>query len=292
MKKNLNRSSNDEMRSEYDLKGGVRGKYYQRYKEGTNVVLLEPDIAKVFRDSKTVNQTLRQHLSEEKKLGSEGSQAVGVDELQFDAIKRPPASEKIVRASDKAKALSVWISQHIDWMKIPGDDRSRLATGWLHLALEHHDAVIHLTDYSAYGSAFALLRLCLESHVRASWLLYCATERDLTSLKKDKVSKSVKQLKELIDDLEKQPGFSNRVFSESTHQWWRLLNSLTHSGFAQVVRHTTEALETNYPEDEIVAALNFVNVLALISTIGLATIAQNEQLLEECLKKAEEYASE
>ena len=35
------------MRPEYDLRGGIRGKYYERYTEGTNVVLLEPDMAKV-----------------------------------------------------------------------------------------------------------------------------------------------------------------------------------------------------------------------------------------------------
>jgi hypothetical protein len=52
------------MRPEYDLRGGVRGKYYERYKQGTNVVLLEPDLAKVFRDSATVNTALRVYLSE------------------------------------------------------------------------------------------------------------------------------------------------------------------------------------------------------------------------------------
>ena len=57
-------SAADDMRPEYDLRGGVRGKYYERYKQGTNVVLLEPDMAKVFRDSATVNEALRQYLSE------------------------------------------------------------------------------------------------------------------------------------------------------------------------------------------------------------------------------------
>ena len=65
MKKNQNnKPANDELRPEYDLRGGVRGKYYERYKAGTNVVLLEPDVAKVFRDSATVNEALRQYLSE------------------------------------------------------------------------------------------------------------------------------------------------------------------------------------------------------------------------------------
>ena len=52
------------MRPEYDLRGGVRGKYYERYQQGTNVALLEPDIARVFRDSATVNEALRQYLTE------------------------------------------------------------------------------------------------------------------------------------------------------------------------------------------------------------------------------------
>jgi hypothetical protein len=64
MKKAMNSQDNDEMRPEYDLRGGVRGKYYERYKQGTNVVLLEPDLAKVFRDSATVNSALRVYLSE------------------------------------------------------------------------------------------------------------------------------------------------------------------------------------------------------------------------------------
>jgi hypothetical protein len=52
------------MRPEYDLRGGVRGKYYGRHEQGTNVVLLEPDVAKVFRDSATVNEALRRYLSD------------------------------------------------------------------------------------------------------------------------------------------------------------------------------------------------------------------------------------
>ena len=53
------RGDEDEMRPEYDFRGGVRGKYYKQYMEGTNVVLLDPDVAAVFHDSDSVNQALR-----------------------------------------------------------------------------------------------------------------------------------------------------------------------------------------------------------------------------------------
>jgi hypothetical protein len=47
------------MEPEYAIRGGVRGKYYERFKQGTNVVLLEPDVAEVFPDSESVNRALR-----------------------------------------------------------------------------------------------------------------------------------------------------------------------------------------------------------------------------------------
>ena len=59
----MNRKANarpaDDMRPEYDFTGGVRGKFYKQYMKGTNVVLLDPDVADVFPDSQTVNEVLR-----------------------------------------------------------------------------------------------------------------------------------------------------------------------------------------------------------------------------------------
>ena len=49
----------DELRSEYDFSQGVRGKHHKAYREGTNVVLLDPEVARVFRDSEAVNHALR-----------------------------------------------------------------------------------------------------------------------------------------------------------------------------------------------------------------------------------------
>ena len=66
----------DELRPEYDFSGAVRGKHYKAYQEGTNIVLLDPDIAKVFKDSESVNHALRMLLelseSEVKRSMSKG----------------------------------------------------------------------------------------------------------------------------------------------------------------------------------------------------------------------------
>ena len=62
MRKPLAKRGTDNLRPEYDLtqlKGGVRGKYYKQAIAGTNLVLLEPDVARSFPDSSSVNRALR-----------------------------------------------------------------------------------------------------------------------------------------------------------------------------------------------------------------------------------------
>lgn len=51
--------SDDGMLPHYDFSKGVRNKYARRYAKGTNVVLLEPDVAKRFRTAEAVNKALR-----------------------------------------------------------------------------------------------------------------------------------------------------------------------------------------------------------------------------------------
>ena len=62
MKKATAKRTDDDLRAEYDLsrlKGGVRGKYYRQATAGTNLVLVEPELAEVFPDTKSVNRALR-----------------------------------------------------------------------------------------------------------------------------------------------------------------------------------------------------------------------------------------
>ncbi len=59
MKKSKYAVRERDMLKEYDFSKGIRGKYARRYAKGSNVVVLEPDVARVFRDSRTVNRILR-----------------------------------------------------------------------------------------------------------------------------------------------------------------------------------------------------------------------------------------
>ena len=62
MKKQIEHRNHEDMRPEYDfaaMSGGVRGKHYGKYRKGTNVVLLTPEIVKAFPTEEAVNEALR-----------------------------------------------------------------------------------------------------------------------------------------------------------------------------------------------------------------------------------------
>ena len=55
----MSKADPDDMRAEYDFSGGVRGKHHEACQAGTNVVFLDSDVARVFKDSVSVNRALR-----------------------------------------------------------------------------------------------------------------------------------------------------------------------------------------------------------------------------------------
>ena len=59
MNEKFDPEGDEDILPEYDFAHGVRGKHHEAYEAGTNVVFLEPDIAKVFKDSDSVNRVLR-----------------------------------------------------------------------------------------------------------------------------------------------------------------------------------------------------------------------------------------
>ena len=92
MNKNTYNEMDDDLRPEYDLsqlKGGVRGKYASKYKEGTNVILLEPDVAEVFKDNESVNEALRLLIKVAGSQYKKASQPAAPADLQGSVSLRP-----------------------------------------------------------------------------------------------------------------------------------------------------------------------------------------------------------
>lgn len=70
MKKAKTRQKNDELRAEYNFSGGIRGKYAKRYASSSNVVVLEPDVARLFPTSRKVNAALRSLASRRSRIAT------------------------------------------------------------------------------------------------------------------------------------------------------------------------------------------------------------------------------
>ena len=65
--------SKEDMKKEYDLRAlgqGVRGKYFERYQNSTNVVVIDPELSKTFPNTKAVNEALRLLLNKKKAVSS------------------------------------------------------------------------------------------------------------------------------------------------------------------------------------------------------------------------------
>lgn len=73
--KKVNHDTTDDLRPEYDfasMKGGVRGKYAKRFREGTNIVLIDPEMAEAFPTEDAVNEALRGVLNTARAVRSGG----------------------------------------------------------------------------------------------------------------------------------------------------------------------------------------------------------------------------
>ena len=66
MSQEANNKRDPDMLDEYDFSNGVRGKYAGRFAKGSNVVVLDPDVAQVFTDSESVNQALRDLIAQQR----------------------------------------------------------------------------------------------------------------------------------------------------------------------------------------------------------------------------------
>lgn len=62
-----------EIRDEYDFSQGVRGKYAARFAKGTNIVVLDDDVAAVFSSSDEVNEVLRKHIAKRRDKAASGA---------------------------------------------------------------------------------------------------------------------------------------------------------------------------------------------------------------------------
>lgn len=180
-----------------------------------------------------------------------------------------------------------WQDRTIHGVEIPTDERTLIVAGLIDLSFEHEKSIGILVRKKLYGSVFALLRPLFEAYIRAVWLRYCASEIEIEKLKKGKLDKS---FGELIEEIEKVEGYDVNVLSDIKSQSWRLMNDFTHGGISQAAsRNSKGEIASNYPERDILGAIDFTIVTGLFATMEVANIIKNQEFAAKVVEKMKSY---
>jgi len=187
-------------------------------------------------------------------------------------------------------SLAAWIEHQVHDLPLPGSVRARLAGTCFVVAQEHHQAILLLLSqtHPLHAPAFALVRPEFEAYLRGVWLAHCAVDADLERFAQ---GESPPKMPAMLTAIGQTPGFESGQLSGIYTRSWSAMCAYTHTGSQQVLRwSTSDAIQPNYSDAEVDEVLSFTGALALLSTLGLATIAANESLAASVLDKAREFS--
>lgn len=150
-------------------------------------------------------------------------------------------------------------------------DRNQISGACFEIAIEHHRAIIILINEKTIGSAFALSRCVFESCVRGVWPWKCASDDEIKVFKKND---RIKEIKLLIEDIEKLPNYDIPYFSDMKKLYWSALCSYAHTGMRQIERRFGKGdIGPNYTEEEIKGIMINVNNLGTFAALQILQIA-------------------
>lgn len=189
----------------------------------------------------------------------------------------------------ESKELLQWIDAKLYGLEYEIDEgeRSKVAMGCFHVALEHCRAILLLVEHKLYTSADALRRLILEALIRGEWFFRCATDKDLKKFEESKDSRNKKDgldlsLWKLVRAIEETLGDRDGIRSEIINDQLQMMHDFVHTGYHQLEKQFSgNDIESTYTEDEVKELLTFIYNFALISTGLMAEVADNTKLRDE-----------
>ena len=187
----------------------------------------------------------------------------------------------------ESKELLQWIDAKLYGLEYEIDEgeRSKVAMGCFHVALEHCRAILLLVEHKLYTSADALRRLILEALIRGEWFFRCATEEELKKFKESKDSRNKKDgldlsLWKLVRTIEETLGDRGGIRSEIINDQLQMMHDFVHTGYYQLKKQFSgNDIESTYTEDEVKELLTFIYNFALIATGLMAEVRGGSAIL-------------
>ena len=182
----------------------------------------------------------------------------------------------------KFKNMLAYIDQNVDGINTDYSERHLSAGTLFEVASCHAKGVCTLLEEHLYASAAALERILFESFIRASWFLHCASDEAVNIfLTKDKIQHTFGELLTEVEGKLNWPGALSKIKSDI----WKAMNSFTHGGYMQVVRHYdgSSIMPTYTPEeiDEMVKFSAMIAFLTYSQIIGMSNNREKDKTLED-----------
>ncbi|NOX75915.1 MAG: hypothetical protein GXP17_04730 [Gammaproteobacteria bacterium] len=177
------------------------------------------------------------------------------------------------------------ISAITNGMRVKNSDRTTLSIMLHDVVFENQRAIFDLVQLRHIGSASALLRVLFEAHIKGVWLYLCATEKQVSQLKKDSIKSTIKpkksiHLTEMINAIEKEMPHLNGALKKFKENHWKGLNSLTHSGIMQFsYTFSGGKMTKKYSSEYSNSILEFSERFAIMSLGEVGKIAENINII-------------
>jgi hypothetical protein len=119
---------------------------------------------------------------------------------------------------------------------LPTDTKTAFLTGFVAIALEHHEAISLLTKSELTGSAFALVRALFETMVRALWINKVANQSQIEKASRDELQ--FPRMSQMLAEIDQ--NYTTDKFFQSLKEAWKAMCSYAHSGALQIARRFTK----------------------------------------------------
>lgn len=187
-------------------------------------------------------------------------------------------SHDVNAALDRACEQIGWIRENLVGIELKGDHRHRIPAQLFDLAIEHASGIHKLIASNICASAFTLVRSEFECFVRSAWLHHCASDAEIeTFISKDRIGSN---FGELIDALEKKPGFDSKFLSIIKESAMKAMHGYTHGGIHQVSRRMEgDYIEPCFEDGALLEVIQFSATMALLAFGQIAALADREDLI-------------
>jgi hypothetical protein len=182
----------------------------------------------------------------------------------------------------------------LDGMDVKNVERDKFSIMLNDVVFDNQRAIFDLVKLGHLGAASALLRVLFEAHVKAIWIYSCASDKQISQFKKDRVKSRTKpkdniQFQEMISDIETELPYYKDSISKFKEHHWKGLNSLTHSGVMQFSYQFKDGvMSKKYQADFSNTLLEFSERFAILSLGNVGKIVGDIEIVKLHIELAQE----